>query len=620
MVCVMRDGSYLLFLALASSGCFQATFDGMRGGDASASGDAGRSDGSTEGDESPETNGTTGGQDAATDSGLPDAEAESESDSGPQADAGSDAEVALSPWHPSCNTRAPSPLPSEPVLRDDDGDSYAGWKKLECDDPDVWMVVMCDDAYRCSDTEVCVRPEPSQPGLCASSSIEAPGTLPWLFVNQGTCAVSVPSEVRRAACCPQEQPPELLWLADVDCGDGPRGPGGECLTHQNCEPGLVCRAEKDWYYGICTCPDVSPEMLTFNSCIESHPPTAWGAIATARDEGSCIDGLSSGWVEEVVAKGRFESLAAASSGSSVYVLSAGPAGELEPQTLLHARAANGTWTHSVFAEKHASGLAMAFAADNSMHVAACSENKLFAGIGALDPTLIDAGCVKLDLSIDSAGQSVIVYNAIGNVSAKLARQTMSGWSTALVGTERNYFAPTVTIDGDGYVHIWHGTGFHATVRSGVAIHSNEEAILRAEQSDLTQNTGATPLVAFTDPLDLFPTIYVVGLDDTTATPEQAWVRGQSDHGIEPLQPRIVFAPDGEPAIAHRAPSGLRYTKRAAGEWSSIPVVPEVNLPAENLQLLFDAADNPHILYAVDLHGEERFTQELRHAYRGTCPE
>jgi hypothetical protein len=82
-------------------------------------------------------------------------------------------------------------------------------------------------------------------------------------------------------------------------------------------------------------------------------------------------------------------------------------------------------------------------------------------------------------------------------------------------------------------------------------------------------------------------------------------------------PRILFAPNGDPVIVHRAPTGITMTKRSAGEWSSERVVSVVSAPRPNLRFLFDGKGEPHILYTVETN--MTIAQELRHAYRGSCP-
>ena len=599
-------------LAVTSSACFQANFSNdTRDGstddpEMQLFADAGP-DGALDARTSlaPDDAGDAAPHDAATDDATDDADAE-----GDAATDEGDASATLPPLHASCQLRAPHVLPPPPTLKSSANNAYTSWQDDPdvdaCDDFDVFLVSPCDELTSCNDDEVCLRPDPDQPGLCSPAYDETPGVLSWLVTSGGRCSAGVTAAVKRAACC----------AGFVDCSERAKQPGEDCLTHADCEPGLLCAAGDGWEYGICVCPGVDPSQLSFPHCGKAYVPTPWGAEATPRGEGSCIAGSTDGWVEEVIATGRFETLAAAAHGTSIYVLSSGP--HSIDETWLHTRDADGGWDSRLFVARPSSSVGIAFDAHDAMHVAACSDNQLFTGIGALDPAAIDDGCIKLDLAIDADDESVIAYNALGDVTAKLARRVTGTWSDVIVGDEGdNRFAPVLTTDAHGDLHLWYGAGYHAVVRAGLTLYSADLVVEQAEQSDMTEGSASSPLVAYTDPLDMTPSIYVLDITDPQATPETAWTRDEWGYGVEPIEPRIAFTATGEPAIAHRAPSGLRYTTRSSGEWTSVPVVPEANQPEESLELIFDAAGNPHIVYAVDL--DETLDQELRHAYRGSCP-
>ncbi len=611
----MRLSLSLPTLTLLASACFESTFTGPPMPDAAMEAETG-DDMSSEEDRSPAPEPRVDGH--VPDGDVPDAEqSPREDDSGVLPDGGpldgdaGDAAAELPPLHASCQSRAPAVLPSEIVFAEDSEDTYGSWRSLPCDDLEVEMYSdpfnACDDTSACFyDADGCAQFASGGPGLCIPTWEDGPGEMPWLVNDHGTCGVALPAAAKRAACC----------LGLVDCQAAPKGPGGDCLHHTDCQPGLVCVGQPEWFYGICACPGVQPSALSFNQCAKAWEPLKWGASPPSLGEGACQPGASPGWVEEVVASGRFESLAATEFQGEIYVLTSVPS--FMDGTFLHTRNLDGAWAHTMLDERQASGVAIHAGADGALHVAACMKNQLFADIDAFSAPLIDDGCVTLNQALDESGEPVIVYNAFGTTTAKLTRHASGGWlGPVTVGTAgQNQFAPTVGIDGDHDVHVWYGGGHHAVVRTGVTLHSNEEALPSAYEAHLTEGGGEL-LVAYTDTFDLMQTLRVLPVNDPDALPEEAWVQDQAGFQEEPLEPRIVYAPDGEPAIAHRTPAGITLSKRSAGQWSSERVVAVASQPERNLRLLFDSSGEPHIFYSVDTN----FTldQELRHAYRGTCP-
>ena len=349
----MRLSPSLPALTLLLSACFEATFtnspepDAAMGTDEDASSEM--SDAATsmlDGDVSDEKE-TSSDRDGSA--ALPMLDGASE-DGGSDADGG-DATVELPPLHASCQNRAPAVLPPEIVFAEDTEDTYEAWKALPCDDFEVEMYSdasnACDDENHCLfDSDACAQFAPGGPGLCLATWEEVPGELPWLVNDQGSCGVALPAAAKRAACC----------LGLIDCETTPKGPGQDCLHHADCEPGLVCVGEAAWLYGVCACPGVQPSALSFNQCAKVWDPLKWGAIPPSLGEGACQPGASPGWVEEVVAAGRFESLAATEFNGAIYVLSSGPS--FMDGTFLHTRDLDGTWTHATLDERQASDVAI----------------------------------------------------------------------------------------------------------------------------------------------------------------------------------------------------------------------------------------------------------------------
>ena len=134
---------------------------------------------------------------------------------------------------------------------------YNAWTAIGCDDAPV--PVQCSDYRLCPNAAPCLRIRGAYgDGICASQS----GGATVLTYAGGDCHAFVSPEWKAGACC--------AGLAGVDCRQWPfdrtSGPGELCVTHDDCEPGLLCTGPSYYSYALCTCPGVELSQVT-------HPPS-----------------------------------------------------------------------------------------------------------------------------------------------------------------------------------------------------------------------------------------------------------------------------------------------------------------------------------------------------------
>ncbi|MFT3926367.1 MAG: hypothetical protein QM778_27730 [Myxococcales bacterium] len=276
-----------------------------------------------------------------------------------------------------CAAAIQGDLPPNPTLTMiHDRPLFDQWRDLDCGkvaDYPLCGVGHFDDSisFNC---DVCLTPVDATEGVCTPFSHFSTCLDSVLSMSDGLCGACAPFEAKARACC--------AGLAGFDCKAWPyhheAKRGQDCATHEDCEPGLICRTVSP-FLARCTCPEEDGSGFGSPYCAE-----------LAKEDGKCRPAKLAGYVYEELPSppGQFVAGSPAASVDKVYVY-VGPSAQLFTRE-------SGAWTARDMQHTISDGT-LAVDSQGRLHIV--STNGYWVSYERLDPdgTLQARALVSVDL-------------------------------------------------------------------------------------------------------------------------------------------------------------------------------------------------------------------------------
>jgi hypothetical protein len=171
--------------------------------------------------------------------------------------------------HPACDEPLPEPLPESPPVATTPGGrpEFDQFLELDCDQFQDQASCTADDRAPFACARCLSAREDTAPERAVCVPLAQRGCI--VVAHGGGCLSCVAPEAKARACC--------LGL-DIDCRPWPfdagSGPGELCARHDDCQPGLLCKAlPEERRFGLCTCPERAPPLApALNECLWEPAP------------------------------------------------------------------------------------------------------------------------------------------------------------------------------------------------------------------------------------------------------------------------------------------------------------------------------------------------------------